>query len=137
MSRFSEFSLYKRTEDLLRPAEKDLSGAFHSTENIQLLFKRARTEVASDISYSDVTVAMDDVFRLAITSDNLPRVTDMNTAVIRKLIGAAERMSSSQKRYTDRVYKNSNVPAQFLPRPSFRFDQNNGKDDDTINLFRK
>lgn len=137
MSRFADFSLYKRTEDLLRPAEKDLSGAFHSTENIQLLYKRAQTEVDSDISYSDVTLAMDYVFRLALTSEKLPRVTDMNTSVLRKLIDAAERMTTSQKRYADRTFGNSNVPAQFLPRPSFRVSEDKGKENNTFNLFRK
>ena len=137
MSRFSDFSLYRRTEDLLRPAEKELSGVFHSTENITLLYKRSQTEVSSDISYSEVTLAMDHVFRQAINSDKLPRVTDMNTAVLRKLIDAAERMTASQKKYADRIFNKSNIPAQLLPRPSFRVSGDNGRDDDTINLLRK
>lgn len=42
MSRLFDFSLYRRTEELLRTAEKELSGRFHSTENVQIMvYKRA------------------------------------------------------------------------------------------------
>lgn len=137
MSRFFDFSLYKRTDELLRPAEKELSGRFHSTENIQLLYKRATSEVDAEISYSDVTTTMDIVFRLAIKTENLPQVPAMNTAVLHKLSDVTERTIRSQQLYTERVYKNNNVPTQFLPRPSYSsHDDKDGKDD-TIELLRR
>ncbi|CAM9132189.1 unnamed protein product, partial [Hapterophycus canaliculatus] len=121
MSRFSEFSLYNRTDELLRPAEKRLSSQFHSTDNIQLVYKRAQSEIDSHIPYSDVMTAMDAVFRLAIRTENRPGVVEMNTDVLRRLSDATERTNTSQHRFAERVFKNSNVPAQFLPTPSFSF----------------
>ena len=136
MSRFFDFSLYKRTDELLRPAEKELSGRFHSTENIQLLYKRATSEVGISVPYSDVTSTMDAVFRRAIQTENLPTVSDMNGAVLGKLSGDFERTSTSQKLYAERVFQNSNVPTQFLPRPSYSSSHDN-EQDDTIELLRR
>jgi len=137
MSRFFDFSLYKRTDVLLRPAEKELSGRFHSTENIQLLYKRATIEVGISVPYSDVTSTMDAVFRRAIQTENLPTVSEMNGAVLGKLSGDFERTSTSQKRYAERVFQNSNVPTQFLPRPSYSPSHENNGQDDTIELLRR
>lgn len=143
MSRFFDFSLYKRTDELLRPAEKDLSGRFHATENIQLVYSRARSEVSPDIPYPDVTRTMDAVFRLAITTENLPRVQEMNTSVLTKLRQASDQMTTSQEKYTERVFANHNVPTRILPRPSYSPNQNydvdeeNNIDHDTIELLRR
>jgi hypothetical protein len=138
MSRFSDFSLYNRTDELLRPAEKRLSCQFYSTVNIQLVYKRAQSEIDSYIPYSDVTTAMDAVFRLAIRTENLPGVVEMNTDVLHRLSDATERTNTSQHRFAERVFKNSNVPAQFLPRPSFS-SHNDDKDggDHPIELLRR
>lgn len=138
MARFFDFSLYKRTDELLRPAEKELSRRFHSTENISLLYKRALSEVDDDIPYSDVTTMMDTVFRHAILTPNLPQVADMNTGVLRKLSHSAEEVVASQQRYAERVYKHSNVPTQFLPRPSYS-SHDDGEDgrDYPIELLRR
>lgn len=135
MSRFFDFSLYKRTDELLRPAEKELSGRFHSTENIQLLYKRATTEVSISVPYSAVTVTMDAVFRSAIQTENLPTVSEMNGAVLGKLSRDLKMTSTRQKRYAERVFQNSNVPTQFLPRPSYSSHDN--EEDDTIELLRR
>ena len=137
MARFFDFSLYKRTDELLRPAEKELSGRFHSTENIGQLHKRALSEVDIDVSYSDVTTMMDAVFRHAINTENLPQVSEMNTDVLRKLSHSTERMATSQQLYAERVFKNSNVPTQFLPRPSYSSHDNDEDADDTIELLRR
>lgn len=131
MSRFSDFSLYKRTDELLRPAEKQLSARFHSTENIQLLYKKALTEIGSGVSYSDVTTNMDAVFRLAISTEDLPDVSQMNMNVLDKLVSAAERENTNQKRFTERVFTNNNVPARLLPRPSYS--SHNDQDDEDDN----
>ena len=135
MSRFFDFSLYKRTDELLRPAEKELSGRFHSIENIQLLYKRALSEVDPKIPYADVTTAMDAIFRLSITTEKLPSVSEMNTSVIRKLSATSKRDSTSQKLYSERVFVNSNVPTRFLPRPSYRDDKDD--DDQRIEFLRR
>lgn len=135
MSRFSDFSLYKRTDELLRPSEKKLSDLFYSTENVQLLYKRAVTEVGMSVAYSEVTATMDTVFRRAIQTESLPRVSEMNGAVLGNLSKYFERMSTSQKRFTERVFQNSNVPTQLLPRPSYSSPDND--EDNSIVLLRR
>lgn len=137
MSRFSDFSLYKRTDELLRPAEKDLSARFHSTENIQLVYKKALTELDSGVSYSDVTTNMDVVFRLATRSEDLPDVHQMNMNVLERLASAAESANANQKRFAQRVFTNSNVPTRFLPRPSYSSNTDENDDDDDRNIGRK
>lgn len=135
MSRFFDFSLYKRTDELLRPSEKELSSRFYATENIQLLYKKAVTEVDTSVAYSDVTVKMDTVFRGAIQTEDLPSVSEMNRAVLGKLSKDLERASTSQKRYTERSFQHSNVPTQILPRPSYGSHDNDN--DDSIVLLRR
>lgn len=139
MSRFFGFSLYRRTEELLRPAEKELSGRFHSAENVLLVYKRALSEIDSNVAYADVTTTMDTVFRQAISTDeDLPQVSEMNSSVIRKLSAFTESANSSQKRYADRTFANSNVPKTFLPRPSYRSAGDDGDgEDDVIELLRR
>ena len=136
MSRFADFGLYRRTDELLRPAEKDLSGRFHSTENTQLLFNTAKTEINSRVSYSDVTRTMDAVFRIAIGNENLPTVSDMNSVVIRRLRDSTDMTALSQKRYTERAYHNNNIPTKLLPRPSYDL-ITDYEDDDVIELLRR
>ncbi|AAK14523.1 unnamed protein product [Ectocarpus sp. 4 AP-2014] len=119
MSRFFDFSLYRRTEERLRPAEKELSGRFHSTENVQLVYKRALSEIDSTVAYADVTSTMDAIFSQAIQTENLPEVSDMNNSVLRSIAAFTERANSSQRQFTNRTFTNSNVPNTFLPRPSY------------------
>lgn len=139
MSRFSDFSLYKRTDELLRPAEKELSGRFHATENIQLLYKKAVSEIDTTVSYHNVTRTMDTVFRLAIQTEDLPGVSDMNASVLRKLSDFARHNEASQNRYAERTFTKSNVPTNFLPRPSYSSHRGDSDDreDDTIELLRR
>lgn len=139
MSRFSDFSLYKRTDELLRPAEKELSGRFHATENIQLLYKKAVSEIDTAVLYHEVTRTMDAVFRLAIQTEDLPSVSDMNTSVLRKLSDFARHNGTSQKRYAERAFTKSNVPTSFLPRPSYgsHGGDSDDREDDTIELLRR
>lgn len=133
-SRFFDFSLYRRTDELLRPAEKELSGRFHSTENIQLVYRRALSEVGHKVPYADVTTTMDAVFRLAIKTEDLPSVSDMNTRVIHKLSAANERENTNQQRYADRAFAKSNVPTRFLARPSY---SDNKEEEDSIGFLRR
>lgn len=135
MSRFHEATLHRRTDEPLRPAEKDLRGRFHSTENIRLVYSKAKSDVNPGVSYFDVTTTMDTVFRSAIRTENLPRVSEMNSLVLRKLSDATDRTARSQKQYSERIYHNSNVPTHFLPRPSF--DLNTNDKDDTMELLRR
>ncbi|CAM9106815.1 unnamed protein product [Ectocarpus sp. 12 AP-2014] len=138
MSSFRDFSLYRRTEERLRPAERELSGAFHSTENVQLVYKRALSEVDSNVPYADVTATMDTVFRGAIMTKSLPEVSEMNNTVLRQLSASTVRANTSQKRYADRVFTNSNVPKTFLPRPLYRsFSDNKDREDDASELLRR
>ncbi|CAM9094212.1 unnamed protein product [Ectocarpus sp. 12 AP-2014] len=130
MSRFHDFSLYKRTDELLCPAEKNLSAHFHSTENIQLVYKKALTEVDSGVSYSDVTAKMDAVFRIAISTEDLPGVDQMNNSVLESLASDYRRASENQKRFAERVFTNSNVPSRILPRASYS--SNNGDSEDDV-----
>ncbi len=141
MSRFSDFSLYKRTDELLRPAEKDLRDRFYSSENIRLIYKKALSDIIAGVSYSHVMTTMDAVFRLAITkTEELPDVSDMNAGVLRKIQTDTARVNASQKRYTERVFSKNNLPTNFLPRPSYRstIDDGNGdEEDNTIELLRR
>lgn len=138
MSRFFDFSLYRRTEERLRPAEKELSGRFHSTENIQLVYKRALSEVDSNVPYADVTATMDTIFRSAIKTEDLPDVSEMNNIVLHKLSAATERANSSQTHYADRIFRDSNVPKTMLPRPSYRsYGDDRDGEDDVIELLRR
>lgn len=138
MSSFFDFSIYRRTEERLRQAEKELSGRFHSTENVQLVYKRALSEIDSNVVYADVTTTMDTVFRQAIKTERLPQVSDMNNNVLRKLSAITERASSSQKRYADRTFTNSNVPKTFLPRPSYSsYGDDKDGEDEVIELLRR
>jgi hypothetical protein len=140
MSRFSDFSLYKRTDELLRPAEKDLSDRFYSTENIQLVYKKALSDIDKGVSYSHVMTTMDAVFRLAITRrEDFPAVSDMNAGVLRKVYNDTARVNVSQKQYTERVFSKNNIPTNFLPRPSYRSlnDGDDDEDDNTIELLRR
>ena len=139
MSRFFDFSLYRRTEERLRPAEKELSGRFHSTENVALVYKRALSEIDSSVAYADVTGTMDAIFRQAIQTENLPQVSDMNNLVLRRLAAFTERANSSQRQFSDRAFSNSNVPKTFIPRPSYSSygDDDGGVNDEPIELLRR
>lgn len=138
MSRFFDFSLYRRTEERLRPAEQELSNRFHSTENVQLVYKRALSEIDSSVVYADVTTTMDTVFRQAIMTEHLLQVSDMNNSVLRELSSVAERTGSSQKRYAYRTFTNSNVPKTFLPRPSYSsYGDDKDGEDEVIELLRR
>ncbi|CAM9554963.1 unnamed protein product [Ectocarpus sp. 8 AP-2014] len=119
MSRFFDFSLYRRTDERLRPAEKELSGRFHSTENVQLVYKRALSEIDSAVAYADVTRTMDAIFNQAIQTEDLPQVPDMNNIVLCRLAAFTERTDSSQRQFANRTFSNSNVPKALLPRPSY------------------
>jgi hypothetical protein len=132
MSRFFEFSLYKRTDELLRPAEKDLRNRFYSPVNTDLLCKKAVSGVDSGVSYVDVKTIMDVVFRTAINTDNLPEVSDMNNRVLGKIQTDAERLNTGRDRYAERAFVKSNLPTRLLPRPSYG---TNG--DDAVDLFRR
>lgn len=140
MSRFSDFSLYKRTDELLRPSEKDLRDRFYSAENIQLIHKKALSDIDKGVSYSHVMTTMDAVFRIAITKTvDSSDVSDMNVGVLRKIYNDIARVNVSQKRYTERVFSNHNLPTNFLPRPSYRSlnDGDGDEDDNTIELLRR
>lgn len=138
MSRVFDFSLCRRTEERLRPAEKELSGRFHSTENVKLVYKRALSEIDSSVAYADVTCTMDAIFRQAIQTENLPQVSDMNNSVLCTLAAFTERANSGQKQFTDRTFSNSNVPKKFLPRPSYSSYGDDGDvSDGAIELLRR
>lgn len=131
MSRFVDFSLYKRTDELLRPAEKSLRDLFLSPTNTVLVYNKALVDIDSGVSYVDVTTAMDAVFRTAVHTDNLPEVSVMNNRVLDNIRAATDRVTSSRDRYAERAFGKSNLPTHFLPRPSHE-----SYDEDTFELFR-
>lgn len=123
MSRFVDFSLSKRTDELMRPSEKALSKQFNSTENQQLVFKTVLTEVNNRASFRSVMDEMGVVFRSSISKDSLPSVDDMNVSVYQRMSRALSMEKRHQERFVSRVFENSNVPTNFLPRPSMALDR--------------
>lgn len=123
MSRFVNFSLTKRTDELLRPTEKTLLDEFNSTINQQLVFKTIQTNIDPRISFREVMDQMRVVFRSSIVHDRLPSVEEMNENVYKKISADVERSRLAQERFVSRVYENNNVPKSFLPRPSMTLER--------------
>lgn len=123
MSRFVNFSLTKRTDELLRPTEKILLQSFNSTTNQQLVFKTVQTQVDSRASFRGVMDQMRVVSRSSIVHDTLPSVEEMNDEVYRKVSSEVESSRLSQERFANRVFENNNVPKSFLPRPSMTLER--------------
>ena len=122
MSRFLEFSLSKRTDELLKPAEKSLHKEFNTNENQQLVYKTVITQIDSRASFRSVMDEMGSVFRSAISGDSLPSVEDMNRMVYQRMSNSLRREDLHTKRYVSRTFENSNLPRTFLPRPSMDLD---------------
>lgn len=123
MSRFVNFSLTKRTDELLRPTEKILLAEFDSPTNQKLVFKTVQSEIDPRASFRGVMDHMRVVFRSSIAHDTLPSVDEMNDAVYRKVSSEIESSRLNQERFVNRVYENSNVPTSFLPRPSMTLER--------------
>ncbi|CAM9204822.1 unnamed protein product [Pylaiella littoralis] len=119
MSRFIEYGLHKRTDELLRPAEKCLRGLFYSPTNTDFLYKKTLSDVDPGFSYGDLETIMDEVFLAAIATDDLPDVSDVNERVLDRIRKSAERINIRQVRYIERAFEHSNIPTRFLPRPSY------------------
>jgi hypothetical protein len=123
MSRFVDFSLSKRTDELLRPSEKALEKEFTTRENQQLVFKTVLTRVDPNASFRSVIEEMRAVFRSSISSDTLPSVEEMNSSVYRRMARSSLLSKTHQERFVTRVFENGNVPTRFLPRPSMALDR--------------
>lgn len=123
MSRFVNFSLTKRTDELLRPTEKTLLAEFNSMTNQQLVFKTVQSQINPRVSFREVMDKMRVVFRSSIVNDTLPSVEEMNNTVYQKVSSDVERSRLTQERFVNRVYENSNVPKSFLPRPSMTLER--------------
>lgn len=123
MSRFVDFSLSKRTDELMRPSEKALYREFHSNENQQLVYKTVLTQVSPRASFRSVMDEMAVVFRSSISQDSHPSVDDMNASVYRRMSRSISLEKNHQERFVARVFENSNVPKKFLPRPSMALDR--------------
>lgn len=137
MSRFSDFGLYRRSDERFRPAEKDLSTRFFSEDNVRLLLTQAQSSLHPGVSYSQVTTAMDAVFRLAIGREGLSTVADMNVQVLEGLSREVDAKVDSENRYADRTFAHSNIPSRFLPRPSYDSNPDDQGDDGSVDLLRR
>lgn len=128
MSRFVNFSLTKRTDEMLRPTEKVLLESFNSRTNQQLVFKTVKAQIDSGASFRGVMDHMRVVSRISIAHNTLPSVDEMNDEVYRRFSSELERSRLNQERFASRVFDNSNVPRSFLPRPSMTLERD--EDDD-------
>lgn len=123
MSRFVDFSLSKRTDELMKPDEKALHEEFHSKENKNLVYKTVLSQVDPRASFRSVMDVMKTVFRSAISGDAHPSIDEMNASVYQKMSRTLSLSESHRERYVKRVFENSNVPKSFLPRPSMALDR--------------
>ena len=132
-SGFLDFSLYKRTDELLRPSEMALEKEFKSKENKQLVYKTVVTQVNPRASFRLVTDEMEDVFRTVISKDVHPSIDEMNAMVYQKMSRSLSLYTAHQERYVERAYENSNIPRMLLPRPSMNVER--GVDDEARGKF--
>lgn len=131
--RFVDFSLYKRTDELLRPSEMALEREFKSKENKQLVYKTVVTQVNPRATFRSVTDEMEDVFRSVISKDTHPSIDEMNSLVYQKLTRSLSLYVAHRERYVERAYENSNIPKMLLPRPSMNVER--GMDDEARGKF--
>jgi hypothetical protein len=127
MSRFTQFSLVKRTDEAFRPSEKLLNEKFNSTDNTSTVYKMAMKMVGVETKYIDIRDTMKIVFRQAISTDNHPSIEEMNNRVIERLVNQLESSINRQKTFTKRTFLNGNIPSNMLARPSMSIER---QDDD-------
>lgn len=124
MSRFVDFNLTKRTDELMKPSEKALQAEFNSVTNQKLLHKSVLTRIDPRASYRSVMENMATVFRTSISKNSLPTVDEMNGAVMTLMSRSHQSEKEHQERFVQRIYEHKNVPQSFLPRPSMSIDRN-------------
>ncbi len=122
MHGFADFSLPKRTDELLRPSEKGLEKEFKSRDNQRVVHGTVVTEIDPGASFRSVMEVMDAVFRSAISTDSLPTVDEMNSTVYGRISESLSAERVHRARFVERTFENSNVPRSFLPRPSMSLD---------------
>ena len=133
MSRFTQFSLVKRTDEAFRPSEKRLRDAFHSNDNNTAVYRLAMAIVGTDTSIIDIKDTMDIIFRYAISNDNHPTIDEMNNLVVERLVNKKEVHMNRQQAFTKRTFANSNIPTHMLARPSMSIERN--EDDESRGKF--
>ena len=133
MSRFTQFSLVKRTDESFRPSEKKLDSEFNSKDNTTVVYRLVMSKIGNQIQYIDIVETMKLVFRQAISSDDHPSIEQMNNLVVEKLVRKSEIHVSRQQAFTKRTFENSNIPQNFLARPSMSIDKN--EDDESRGKF--
>lgn len=124
MSRFTQFSLVKRTDEFFRPSEKKLNDEFHSKENTTVVYRLVMSTIGNKTQFIEIVDTMKLVFRQAISTDDHPSIEQMNNLVVEKLVRKNEIHVSRQQAFTNRTFNNSNIPQNMLARPSMSINRN-------------
>lgn len=135
-SRFMNFSLVKRTDELMKPSEIQLQQSFMNSDNIRLVHLTSMERVSPTLAFREVVDAMRVVFRISISSSDLPTVDYMNESVLLKLQSEYRRSRDMQRRQKDMAFTNSGIPGSFLPRPSMSLDSRDKTVDHVIEFRR-
>lgn len=123
MSRFSQLSLVKRTDERLRPSEKELHERFFQKDNIKFIYLSITSNIHRSISYNSVLEIMNKVFRASIINDNHPSIDDMNLVCFSRARKEYESKLERQTIQKERTFNNSNIPTRILPRPSMALEK--------------
>lgn len=112
------YSVRSEENSKLSPFEKTLRNEFLSEQNTLFLFENTKKLIDKNISYGNVVDQMYETFTLSL-SDNPPSTSYLNNVCINKIRSDFERKTNAIIRTRERSFIKSNIPQNFLPRPSF------------------
>jgi len=129
------YYLQKEEDFNLSPSEKALRAAFLSNDNQMYLFENTKKFVDKNISYGRVVDEMYTTFTTSL-ANNPPHVSYLNNICINSIKKKFNMNSAANERTRDRAFTRSNIPKNFLPRPSFTESQDSNEVME-FPLFRK
>jgi len=120
--RFVNYTLQDDGENL-SPIEKILRTKFLSKENMDVVYRMVQENIDPMVTYGNVTDAMYESFEKSLFLV-LDTVGEMNTVFMKNFAEKRKTSMDAMSRSRDRGFVKSNIPSNFLPRPSFNLQDN-------------
>jgi len=120
--RFVNYTLQDDGENL-SPLEKLLRERFLSKDNKDVVYRMVQSQIDPMVTYGNVTDAMYECFERSLFLV-LDTVKEMNDVFIQKFAQKRKTSLEAMSRSRDRGFVKSNIPSNFLPRPSFNLQEN-------------
>jgi len=120
--RFVNYTLQDDGENL-SPVEKILRTRFLSDENKAVVYQKVQQVVDPMITYGNVVDAMYESFERSLFLV-LNTVDEMNAVFIKSFSDKRKTSLIAMARSRERGFVKSNIPSNFLPRPSFNLQDN-------------